>query len=136
MANDADTAGQVLSDDRIDSPLTTHARTDRRSAGRSVETSPESLYLWQIAVLQTRVDDLERAVDRREQDLQHVIDRYEHVLDERTVHDGELRTDGGATTHPTERDASRETPPASTASEPGRPGIAGRVLARIRSLLE
>jgi len=129
MANDADTAGQVLPDDRIDSPLTTHARTDRRSAGRSVETSPESLYLWQIAVLQTRVDDLERAVDRREQDLQHVIDRYEHVLDERTVHDGELRTDGGATRQAT---APSSDPP----DDSTRAGFARRVFARTRALFE
>jgi len=71
-----------------------HARTDRQPAGRSVRSSPESLYLWQIAVLQAQVDALRHDVERRERTLQRVRDRYEHLLDERT-RDGELLTDGG-----------------------------------------
>lgn len=72
----------------------THARTDRRSSSRQVRTSPESLYLWQIAVLQTRVERLQGSVEQHERELQHVIDRYEHVLDER-ARNGEPLTDGG-----------------------------------------
>ena len=98
----------------------THARTDRRSAGRQVRTSPESLYLWQIAVLQTRIERLQGSVEQHEQELQRVIDRYEHVLDER-ARDGELLTDGGTSV--------------SADHEPSRTGIRG-ALDRLQSLLE
>lgn len=72
----------------------THVRTDHQSAGRPVGTSPESLYQWQIAVLRSRIETLQGSVEQRERELQHVIDRYEHVLDERPC-DGEPRSDGG-----------------------------------------
>jgi hypothetical protein len=83
-----------------------HARPDARSVGTSVERSPatsfassarrqpfpgrqrpspraELLYLTEIAVLRRRVAALEATVAEKEHDLQHVIDRYEHVLDGR-----------------------------------------------------
>jgi hypothetical protein len=92
----ADDTGESRSE--FDTP-TTHARTDRQSAGRSVETTPESLYLSRIAHLEARVETLQRDVELREQNLQHVIDHYEHVLDERAgTPDGELLTDGGRPT--------------------------------------
>lgn len=68
-----------------------HARTDRRP--RSVETTPEALYLWQIAVLEARLDIEAARAERAERDRQHVIDRYEALLDDRPA--GELYTDGG-----------------------------------------
>lgn len=73
----------------------THVRTDRRSAGRPAVTSPQSLYLWQIAVLQTRIETLQDSVEQCERNLQHVIDHYEHVLDEQ-ARDPEPLPDGGA----------------------------------------
>jgi hypothetical protein len=136
MADDADTAGAGR--ESAPSPATTHARTDRRSAGRSVETRPESLYLWQIAVLRARVDTLERRVDTKEQDLQHVIDQYEGVLQERPgARDGELLTDGGDSTVPDTRarTAGRAPRTDSTGATGDRTGLAGRLLDRLRSLL-
>ncbi|PSP78643.1 hypothetical protein BRC70_00440 [Halobacteriales archaeon QH_6_68_27] len=67
------------------------ARTDRRP--RSVETTPQALYLWQIAVLEARLDIEAARAERAERDRQHVIDRYEALLDDRPA--GELHTDGG-----------------------------------------
>jgi hypothetical protein len=93
MVDDADTTGCPA--DEADIQARTHARTDRQSAGRSVETTPESLYLWRIAVLEARVETLRNHVEHKEQDLQHVIDHYEGVLQERHARDGELLTDGG-----------------------------------------
>lgn len=93
MADDADTTGQASRFDTGGRQI--HASTDRPSRGRSVETTPESLYLWRIAVLEQRAETLQAHVDLREQELQHVIDRYERVLEERATRDGELRTDGG-----------------------------------------
>jgi len=83
-----------------------HARTDARSVGTSVEGSPatspassvrrrsfpgsrrpspraELLYLTEIAVLRMRIAALEATVAEKERDLQHVVDRYEHVLEGR-----------------------------------------------------
>jgi hypothetical protein len=118
MADDADDAERPVQPAET---VTTHARTDRRLADRSVETTPESLYLWQIAVLDARIDALQSRVRRERQQRQHVIDRYETVLADRNA-DRELRTDGGTS--------------ASTDSEtPDRRGVRG-VLDRVRSLLE
>lgn len=87
MAEDADDAGH---------PATTHAGTDRQSAGRSVEKRPETLYEWRLALYEARIETLQERVEQKEQDLQHVIDRYEHVIDERdTDPRSELLTDGG-----------------------------------------
>jgi hypothetical protein len=69
-----------------------HARTDQRSVG----TSAESLYLWQIAVQQSRIRRLRDRVDQQEQELQHVIDRYEYVLQNRTD-DGKPPSDATVT---------------------------------------
>ena len=132
MADDADTSGAGR--ESAPSPATTHARTDRRS----VETRPESLYLWQIALLRARVDTLERRVDTKEQDLQHVIDQYEGVLQERPgARDGELLTDGGDSTVPDTRvrTAGRAPRTDSTGATGDRTGLAGRLLDRLRSLL-
>jgi len=118
MADDADTAGGVTG--TTDVPAATHARTDRQS----VETAPESLYLWQIAVLEARVEHLQRSVEMKEQDLQRVIDRYEGVLDERRARDGERRTDGG-------NSVSGDGGPSR-----GRESALGRGLDRLRSLVE
>ncbi|MFB6151238.1 MAG: hypothetical protein ABEJ40_05475 [Haloarculaceae archaeon] len=75
---------------------TTHARTDRQSTGRSVGRTAESLYLWRIAHLERRVETLRQDVERKDRDLQRVIERYEEVLDQHpTARDCELRTDGG-----------------------------------------
>lgn len=96
-----------------------HARTDRQTAGRSVETSPESLYLWQIAVLERRVATLQTRVAQKDRNLQSVIDRYETVLDEREqAQRGELLTDGGQV------------------DESGDDSLARRALARVRGLFE
>ena len=67
--------------------------TDRQSAGEScvaapepegvditIDHTPETLYLVQIAMLETRVARLEARLESKERDLQHVVDRYEHVL--------------------------------------------------------
>ena len=68
--------------------------TDRQSAGEScvgstpesegvdttVDHTPETLYLVRIAILETRVARLEARLESKERDLQHVVDRYEHVL--------------------------------------------------------
>jgi hypothetical protein len=115
MADDADDAERPV---RPVAAATTHARTDRQS----VETTPESLYLWRIAVLEARVDTLEERVDHKEQDLQHVIDRYETVLDGRHARDGELCTDGG--------------PSVNTDPETSDRSHVRAVLDRVRSLLE
>lgn len=83
-------------------------RADRGSASGAVESAPRrsveqaqslssfgrvstrridarALYLVRIAVLEARVAELEAAVASKERDLQHVVDRYEHVLDGRGV---------------------------------------------------
>jgi hypothetical protein len=70
-------------------------RTDR-TLDRSVETRPQALYLWQIAVLEARLDAQQARAERAERDRQHVIDRYEGLLDDRAT--GELYTDGGRAT--------------------------------------
>jgi len=67
--------------------------TDRQSAGEScvaapepegvditVDHTPETLYLVRIAILEARVARLEARLESKERDLQHVVDRYEHVL--------------------------------------------------------
>lgn len=96
-----------------------HARTDRQPPGRSAETSPESLYLWRIAVLERRVTALQTEVAQKDRDLQSVIDRYETVLDERDqAQRGELLTDGGRV------DGSHAD------------SLARRALARVRDLFE
>lgn len=69
-------------------------RTDRLP-GRSVETTPEALYIWQIAVLEARLDAQQARAERAERDRQHVIDRYEGLLAD---WQDELYTDGGRAT--------------------------------------
>jgi len=88
----------------------THVRTDHQSAGRPVGTSPESLYQWQIAVLRSRIETLQGSVEQRERELQHVIDRYEHVLDERSC-DGEPRSNGGTSVSVDRRPSGPTDPP-------------------------
>ena len=78
----------------------TNPCSDRQSAGEScVAPAPradpidvsertsgqrtERLYLVQIAMLEARVETLESRLDAKETDLQHVVDRYERVLQER-----------------------------------------------------
>jgi hypothetical protein len=105
-------------DDPGTTPATsTETRTDRPLA-RSVETTPEALYVWQIAVLEARLDAEEARVERAERDCQYVIDRYEELLDDRAT--GELYADGGRTTD-------RERSNGST--------VAKRALDSVRSLL-
>jgi hypothetical protein len=70
-----------------------HARTDRTPATRSVETTPKALYRWQIALLRARLDAERSRAECAERDRQHVIDRYERLLDDRPS--DELYTDGG-----------------------------------------
>jgi hypothetical protein len=95
MAHDGHTPG-----DPDASPVTpADTRTDR-TLDRSVETRPRALYLWQIAVLEARLDAQRARADRAERDRQHVIDRYEGLLDDRAT--GELYTDGGRATERTE----------------------------------
>jgi len=110
MARDADSPGRES---------TSHARTDRQSAGGSVDVTPETLYLTKIAVQQARIDALETAVERQERDLQQVIDRYERLLTARTQ-TGEPLTDGG-------RDGD-DTPDAPSE------GFVGRILSALRRL--
>ena len=43
----------------------------------------ERLYLVQIAMLEAKVEALESRLEAKETDLQHVVDRYERVLQER-----------------------------------------------------
>jgi hypothetical protein len=78
--------------------------TDRQSAGEScvgstpesegvdttVDHTPETLYLVRIAILETRVARLEARLESKERDLQHVVDRYEHVLQGRDACRDEL----------------------------------------------
>jgi len=94
MAHDGHASGDP---DR--SPATpAEPRTDRR-LGRSVETTPEALYIWQIAVLEARLDAQQARAERAERDRQHVIDRYEGLLADRPT--DELYTDGGRATERT-----------------------------------
>jgi len=78
-----------------------HARTDRGTAARSVETTPSALYRWQIALLRARLDAEQSRAERAERDRQHVIDRYERLLDRQPPTD-ELYTDGGRPATPTD----------------------------------
>jgi len=110
MARDADSPGRES---------TSHARTDRQSAGGSVDVTPETLYLTKIAVQQARIDALETAVERQERDLQQVIDRYERLLTARTQ-TGKPLADGG-------RDGD-DTPDAPSE------GFVGRILSALRRL--
>lgn len=95
-------------------------RTDR-TLGRSVETTPEALYLWQIAVLEARLDVEQARAERAERDCQYVVDRYERLLEERAT--GELYTDGGRAT------AGRRS------SESAAATVTERALDTVRSLL-
>ncbi|WP_459193523.1 hypothetical protein [Halosimplex sp. J119] len=52
---------------------------ERETAGRPLLT-PQTLYLIRIAMLEARVATLEARLESRERDLQHVVDRYERVL--------------------------------------------------------
>jgi hypothetical protein len=115
MAHDHDAAGDP--DPLTGPPVRT--RTDRIPAGRSVETTPRTLYRWQIALLQARLDAQQSRAERVERDRQHVIDRYEHLLDRQPPTD-ELYTDGGRPATPT--DGSDES------------STAERALERVRSL--
>ncbi|QLH76434.1 hypothetical protein HZS55_03565 [Halosimplex rubrum] len=57
--------------------------TDAGAAGRTdltVDHTAETLYLAKIALLEARVATLERRLESSEADLQHVVDRYERVL--------------------------------------------------------
>jgi hypothetical protein len=97
-----------------------HARTDPVPAVRSVETTPKALYRWQIALLQARLDAQRSRAQRAERDRQHVIDRYEGLLDHRPPTD-ELYTDGGR--------------PATSDDDQSSDSTAGeRALERVRSL--
>ncbi|MEF8850922.1 MAG: hypothetical protein V5A44_04475 [Haloarculaceae archaeon] len=123
---DPEAAPGTPADARTDHWLTRCARRpgpgSRSSAGRpfdrSVETTPQALYLWQIAVLEARLDVEEARAERAERDRQYVIDRYEKLLEERAS--GELYTDGG-------RAMDREQSTAQTVTE--------RAIERVRSLL-
>lgn len=77
--------------DRSRSPP--HARIDRQSAGESLDCTPTLLYLTRIAVLEARVTGLEATVERKERERQHVVDRYERLLQRRSVRHGEQTTD-------------------------------------------
>jgi len=116
MAHDPDASGDP---DPLAGPPV-RARTDRGTAARSVETTPNALYRWQIALLRARLDAEQSRAERAERDRQHVIDRYETLLDRRPPTD-ELYTDGGRPTTPT-TDQSAE----SSTTE--------RALERVRSL--
>jgi hypothetical protein len=97
------------------------ARTDPGTAARSVETTPRALYRWQIALLRARLDAQQSRAERAERDRQHVIDRYERLLDHRAPTD-ELYTDGGRPATPSDDEQSSD----STAVE--------ATLERVRSL--
>ncbi|MFB6087073.1 MAG: hypothetical protein ABEJ85_01015 [Haloarculaceae archaeon] len=124
----------VPAPDGGDTPPESHARTDRQRVVRSVDPTPETLYLTRILVLEARLAERERALAEREHDLQHVIDRYETVLaarDEHALADGTTRsetchavTDGG---HMSEANAA--------SSEPRSESRAGRLAARLREEL-
>jgi hypothetical protein len=116
----------VPAPDGGDAPSDSHARTDRQRVVRSVDPTPETLYLTRILVLRARLAERdralaererelrerERALAEREHDLQHVIDRYETVLAEReraladSTTRGEAQTqavtDGGLTSDASE----------------------------------
>ncbi|ELZ28789.1 hypothetical protein C475_04106 [Halosimplex carlsbadense 2-9-1] len=49
-------------------------------AGLTVDHTAETLYLTKIALLEARVSTLERRLESSEADRQHVVDRYERVL--------------------------------------------------------
>ncbi|WP_436908263.1 hypothetical protein [Halosimplex marinum] len=58
-------------------------RTDDGSTGRTaltVDHTAETFYLAKIALLEARVTTLERRLESKEADLQHIVDRYERVL--------------------------------------------------------
>lgn len=61
-----------------DRPDRTSGPTDDRHG-----LAPATLYQVRIAVLEARVESLESELEARESDLQHVVDRYERVLQER-----------------------------------------------------
>ena len=95
------------------------ARTDRPQAPRSVETTPKALYRWQIALLRARLDAEQSRAERAERDRQHVIDRYEGLLEDRPPSD-ELDTEGGR--------------PATSDDDQSDATAVGRTLDRVRSL--
>lgn len=73
-----------------------HARTNRESAGERLVSddplvnyrsrsptrgvAPATLYAMRIAVLEAYVATLEARVEQKERQRQHVVDRYEHLL--------------------------------------------------------
>jgi len=117
MAHD----GHELGESAPSAGPSVHARTDRAPAPRSVETTPRTLYRWQIALLRAQLDAEQSRAERAERDRQHVIDRYEGLLDHRPPTD-ELYTDGGHPATPSDDDRSSD----STATE--------GALERVRSL--
>jgi hypothetical protein len=123
MAHDPDAAGDP--DPLAGPPVRT--RTDRGAAVRSVETTPDALYRWQIALLRARLDAQRSRAERAERDRQHVIDRYENLLDNRPPAD-ELYTDGG---RPATPDEGRPTTSGDGLAESS---TAERALERVRSL--
>jgi uncharacterized coiled-coil protein SlyX len=141
--------------DGAGAPSRFHARTDRKQVVRSVDPTPETLYLTRILVLQARLAEAERALAERERDLhereqelaerkhdlQHVIDRYENVLADHGDADADRTTRGEAQQAVT--DGGRTSDASATSSERrsdgghtvGAGSRAGRLAARLRDEL-
>ncbi|WP_436932516.1 hypothetical protein [Halosimplex halobium] len=78
---DRQSAGESCGHSTTDAGPT--GRADAGAADRTaltVDERPETFYLAKIALLEARVATLERRLESKEADLQHVVDRYERVL--------------------------------------------------------
>lgn len=98
-----------------------------------IDHRPETRHLTRIALLEARVATLERRLESSEADLQHVVDRYERVLQGRDAcRDEPLVADEFDL--PADCGADRESEPD---ADPGRTGgdRSAGPLARLRGLL-
>lgn len=82
-AADSDEQTAVDSDDRT-AGSDDGRPTDRPDGAGTQRLTASSHYWLCCALLHARVRELEADLDQRETDLQHVVDRYEHVMERRT----------------------------------------------------